>query len=100
MRDVDAVQFAAAAIALGLPITAEELEAARLQEEERKVQREAKAIKLLQTQARLKRLELKKAEKKLHSMGSYMPEVGVLSFLSPWRLTMIRLLWLRHWCND
>lgn len=82
MRDVDAVQFAAAAIALGLPITAEELEAARLQEEERKVQRKAKAIKLLQTQARLKELELKKAEKKLHAMGSSMPEVGVLSFIS------------------
>jgi hypothetical protein len=102
MHDVDAVQFAAAAIALGLPITAEELEAARLQEEERKVQREAKAIKLLQTQARLKKLELKKAEKKLHAMGPSMPEVGmpsVASVFSSWKLTMIRPLWLRRWSN-
>lgn len=57
-------------MALGLPMTAEELEAARLQEEERKAQLNAKAEKLLRTQANLKRLELRKAEKRLLTLQS------------------------------
>ncbi|KAG8832833.1 hypothetical protein FRC17_000587, partial [Serendipita sp. 399] len=69
-NDLDAVQFAAAAAAIGLSMSAAELEAARLQEEERKAQLNAKAMKLLQTQAALKRLELKKAEKRLQNLQS------------------------------
>jgi hypothetical protein len=69
-RDSEAAQLAAAAMALGLPMTAEELEAARLQEEERKAQLNAKAEKLLRTQANLKRLELRKAEKRLLTLQS------------------------------
>lgn len=69
-QDAEAAQVAAAAMALGLPMTAEELEAARLQEEERKAQLNAKAAKLHQLEATLKRLELKKAEKKLLTLQS------------------------------
>ena len=67
-RESDAVQFAAAALAIGLPMTAEELEAARVQEEERRAQLNAKAIKLLKTQLTLRRLELRQAEKKLKNV--------------------------------
>ncbi|KAG8755875.1 hypothetical protein FRC14_003600 [Serendipita sp. 396] len=69
-NDLDAAQFVAAAVAIGLSMSAAELEAARLQEEERKAQLNAKAMKLLQTQAILKKLELRKAEKQLQSMQS------------------------------
>lgn len=68
VRDVDAVQLAAAAMALGLPMTAEELEAARLQEEKRKAEFEAKSRKLKETQLRLKKLEARKIEKKLQML--------------------------------
>lgn len=68
VRDLEAAQLAAAAMALGLQMTSEELEAARLLEEERRAQLNAKAEKLLRTQARLKRLELKKAEKSLQTL--------------------------------
>ncbi|PVF95624.1 hypothetical protein CPB86DRAFT_799563 [Serendipita vermifera] len=61
----DAAQFAAAALAIGLPMTAAELEAARLQEEERRTQLNAKSKILLAKQVLLKKLELKQAEKKL-----------------------------------
>lgn len=67
-RESEAAQFAAAALAIGLPMTAEELEAARIQEEERKAQINAKAIKLLKTQLSLRKLELKQAEKKLKNV--------------------------------
>lgn len=69
-RDAEAAQVAAAAMAIGLPMTAEELEAARLQEEERKAQLNAKAAKLLNVRANLRRLELKKEEKKLSTLQS------------------------------
>ena len=78
-RDSEAAQLAAAVMAIGLPMTAEELEAARLQEEERKAQLNAKAAKLHQIQANLKRLELKKAEKKLKVLQSAADQSAVLT---------------------
>jgi len=78
-RDSEAAQLAAAAMALGLPMTAEELEAARLQEEERRAQINVKAERLYRTRANLKRLELKKAEKNLLTLQGMQDQSAILS---------------------